>query len=231
MTGLALQAYLGVMDYAHGPRLSTELMRRCITQDTSVFDETDLDLISDQHLEVVSELIRSDVTRLTDIEQHDEMRRARMFFRDKIDQIRRELEPRASEARSIANAENGRLILNTLDRDIYLNFNSGNEPLDDDRPDFKGRSLTTEAIATDFARSVGTFTLTCSSGTCTITDYFDFEVDGETESYELLASAYRSFRGKQFDMAARDIGQMFCQEGENEKPTETSIPIRIEFEF
>lgn len=182
MTGLALRAYLGVMEYAHGPRLSTELMRKCITQDTSVFDEADLDLISDQHFEVISELIRADVTRLTDIEQHDEMRRAQVFFRERIDQIRRELEPRASEAQSIANGEEGRLILNTLEGDAYLNSSSDNDPINGDQPDFQGRPLTTEAIATDFLRSVGSFTLTCSSGTCTITDYFDFEVDGETES-------------------------------------------------
>ena len=87
------------------------------------------------------------------------------------------------------------------------------------------------SLLANFARATGIFTLACEDGsaTCTITDYFDFEDPREgISNRELLIQALDDYERGNIDDASARLGAIFCKEGENEQPTETSVPIAIE---
>ncbi|MEO0667151.1 MAG: hypothetical protein AAFZ99_04495 [Pseudomonadota bacterium] len=230
-TGLALQIYLGAMDHLYGERVSTELMQRCISQDTSEFSEHDLQTISPDYAVVVFEAVHADLIRLSNPENHREIITARIFTPDDMDVAFQKVERKLSAINRILHTGNGRVSLDTYESENFLDMRSEYDLLDEERPDFQGRELSRLGILTDFSRAMGTFTLACENYDCTIIDYFDFEIDDRDTNIQRLAAAFQQYQYHRFDEAARWVGQVFCQEGDDERPTHTSIPVRIEFEL
>lgn len=230
--GSSLRLYFSAMETFAGKRMSNALMEKCVTQDREPFTEDNLLLVSPDYVDAVATAVESNLLNLADPENHPEVQTARVFYSPaNLERAMSKVAPRVHAARNILSTGSGSIVMETMLSKSFLGTTSQNDPLNSERPDRMSNDLDHRAIISDFSRAVGDFTLRCENYKCQILDYFDFEVDTEQSNFDRLIGAGRAYSKGSFDRSATLIGQMFCQEGLNEQPTETSIAVNIDVDL
>lgn len=230
--GSSLRLYFSAMETFAGKRMSNALMEKCVTQDREPFTEGNLLLVSPNYVPTVAAAIESNLLNLADPENHPEVQTARVFYSPaNLERAMSKVAPSVQAARDILSNGSGSIVMETMLSESFLGTTSQNDPLNSERPDSLSNDLDQRAIISDFSRAVGDFTLRCENYECRIFDYFDFEVDAEKSNFDRLLGAWRAYSKGNFDGSATLIGQMFCQEGLSEQPTETSIAVNIEVDL
>ena len=234
LTGTGVNWYLDDQEEAYGQKLSTTLMRKCVNGDTSTFTREDLDAINPiygQTLDKTIQLVFSNRLNPENDRDVESDRRWSLDQSENFEETYANALQRAEEAKTIMNNGAGVLNIDTWDEQAFLGdqkFNNNSLRLGLSDVESTDQSLNT--LVSDFSRALGVFSIQCGPANepCYVIDYFDFEVTPDITHSQRLTNAINLFSEGLYDAASQNLGQMFCQEGENEQPTETSIPIRIE---
>lgn len=231
--GQAVQLYLDDIESNYGASLSSTLMLKCVNGDVSPFTRSDLDALNPEYASTVEDAIHKELVNKLDLEINTGVSSLKSFglSGDILDESYKKAKVIQNKAQAVFDLKDATVLVNTFESDTnFIQRTDDYYPLHDGIADLKTYNKGRQEILTDFARAMGNFTYICEGDakTCMITDYFDFEVTPNASNFDLLKSSWHSYNGGNYDEAARSLGQVFCQEGQGEEPTSTSIPILIE---
>lgn len=205
--------------------MSSVLMKQCIRQDKTVFDEKQLDAIDPRYRQQLRTLLSGWLApRLRIIEQYNQSRG---------------LTPEAMAKNfGIIPEEYGLAIESSLDLAQEIGFEKGMLPTRANKAAVIRQishwnnlatppsQLTDAEIREDIVRALGHVKLRVTGQHVVLSDRFDFAGKDQTTPQLLWGAAKDSVWYGNNVEALTKIGRVFCKE-ENGKPTDSSIPVRI----
>jgi hypothetical protein len=201
--GTALNIGLSASDLLSGPRMSTALMRKCITQETETFSRSELERIDPEYPRILDRAVQAELLRLTDPENDWHVRDARNAIdHDRVADVLQEADEttaasvhsllsrnaeqiamaldsatvNASQARAALEGRDSKVAVNTIKSEHFAGRFGIEEPFETGTIDYAAREMDADAMILDFSRAMGSFTVQCVEGVCTAKDYFDFDV-------------------------------------------------------
>lgn len=234
VTSKGINWYLDDLEGSYGSKVSTTLMKKCVNGDREPFTREDLDAINPLYGQTLDQAVQLVFSNRLDPENDrdvESMKRWSLEEGKSFEEKYKIALQRAEEARAILNGGSGVISVDTWDEKVFLGDQIFvNDHVNTSINDIETADKSSNTLMADFSRALGSFSIKCAAGDkpCYVVDYFDFEVTPNLSHSQRLSSAINMFEGGYYDASSQFLGQMFCEEGENEQPTETSIPIEIE---